>query len=336
MMRLAFVLLSSVVVLVPTASLACSCGDDEGSPKERVALARNRADAVFVGKVVSMRLKPIPPYSSSLFLAVFEVSESFKGRVGPMVVMPSGGDSTDCSYGFEDGKTYLVYAYSAGGTLSTDSCTRTRELGPQHEQELAWLRLSPTPQTPLALRRSAPVCTPCDAALVASGLISGRADGSMVPAASEEEALAARTRRRPFWFEPVRDGGLPSSRVVVGIGRDGKAFALDQSPWTATTETCWQNVWKRSCASLSADFECLKPTGLKRVCDELKGRKHAVGPKEPLASCPAPGLDHDVCTLGPQGEPLADAGSTGVVVSCRPLYEPGDAGRSQCAVVFED
>ena len=332
-MRLA---LSALVAFMPAAALACSCGQDEGPPQQQVALARSRADAVFVGKVIELRIKPTPPYSSSLLLAVFEVSESFKGRVGPLVVMPSGGNSSDCSYGFESGKTYLVYAYSSGGVLSTDSCTRTTVLGPKHEQELAWLRLKPTLETPLALRRSAPVCSPCDAALVASGLISGRADGGLVAAASEEEASTARTTRRPFWFAPFRDGGVASSRVVVGIGRDGKAFELEQSPWTATTEACWQSVWKRSCGALSADFECLNPTGLKKLCDELKGRKHSVGPKEPLGSCPAPGLDHDVCMLRPQAEPLADAGSTGVVVSCRPLYEAGDAGRSQCAVVFED
>ncbi len=337
-MRLAFRFVMALAALAPGAALACSCGRDAVPQEERVANARQRADVVFRGRVVGLRLRPVPPYSSSPFLATFEVAESFKGDVGPRVVLPSGGDGTECSPRFQAGHTYLVYAYASQGALMTDACTRTRELGPRDELELAWLRMDPEPQTPVALRRGATRCVPCEASALAAGLISRSRDAGFVPASSREEARVALTDRRPFWLEGSRDAGA-SAHVVVGRGVDGRAFEFEQSPWTTTKETCWQKVYQRACGALGADFECLDAGTVTLSCDEAEGRTGGEEAWESTAAapaCPPPGQDHGVCVVSPRRQSLPDAGEAGLVLSCRPLYAPGqDGGPSQCAVVLE-
>lgn len=90
------------------AAYACSCSGP-GAPEKEL----RRSDAVFSGTVTSsdaQRTAPVggPP---SLGEVVFEVEDSWKGASGESVVVYGQGDEAMCGLDFEEGKTYLVYAF---------------------------------------------------------------------------------------------------------------------------------------------------------------------------------------------------------------------------------
>ncbi|MEX1133059.1 MAG: hypothetical protein WEC15_07550 [Flavobacteriales bacterium] len=126
---------------------ACSCID-----KEDVKRARQKADAVILGTVVSV--EQLRAHYPSVFTSnpiyvnryTLKVERSFKGRPMPdTVVVISWMGSGNCGYPFEVNESYLVYGYRDGGNTGrpygkrvyaekplagrwvfwTDICTRT-------------------------------------------------------------------------------------------------------------------------------------------------------------------------------------------------------------------
>jgi hypothetical protein len=130
----------AIVFAAPSAH-ACSCAGIQ-TPAEGL----RASDAVFSGEVVGLGAEdPQPRDGTPLGGVEFRVKESWKGvsdgaaiiygqgegyfgeaREGDMVVVNS------CAVTFEQGESYLVYAYrrgeNAGGPLGTDICTATKPL----------------------------------------------------------------------------------------------------------------------------------------------------------------------------------------------------------------
>ena len=139
----------------------CRCVPS-GSPAE----ALTHATAVFSARVDTIaRDDSIPPLDTAWSVAqqnawfgrLFEqrqvrltVLRVWKGKVSETITVVTGGGGADCSYEFEIGATYLVYAYpSRRGGLSATSCSRTRLLG-QAEEDMRELG----PGWPLAIGTS--------------------------------------------------------------------------------------------------------------------------------------------------------------------------------------
>lgn len=107
------VLATVLAALAPAALHACSCMPP-GSATDELA----KADSVFVGKAVSVvteerEVAEIRSFFSELRVT-FELQQVWKGlSEGDTVTVTTAADSAACGYGFEEGKTYLVYAYEA-------------------------------------------------------------------------------------------------------------------------------------------------------------------------------------------------------------------------------
>jgi len=109
-----------LVGLVVRSAAACSCAPPP-PPKQ----ALEAAVAVFSGKVVEIKPgdQPFAPKQ-----VTFEVNRSFKGVDGGRVSVTTAADSAMCGYAFQQGKSYLVYCYGEKKSLSTNICTRTRNI----------------------------------------------------------------------------------------------------------------------------------------------------------------------------------------------------------------
>jgi hypothetical protein len=123
----------------------CRCVPS-GSPAKELT----HATAVFSGRVDAItRDDSIPPLDTTWSVAqqnawfgrLFEqrhvrlkVLRVWKGKVSETITVVTGGGGPDCSYEFEIGAAYLVYAYpSRRGGLYATSCSRTRLLGKAEE-----------------------------------------------------------------------------------------------------------------------------------------------------------------------------------------------------------
>jgi hypothetical protein len=150
--RASFLAAALLVNLVAAGTLgvrearACSC---VGIPSVKEGL-RN-SDAVFWGEAVSVEEQGFasiaPPFQAPV---TFEVRESWKGVSQERVVVHGQGMEASCGLDFDEGKTYLVFAYNVGkgedGPLGTDLCTATKPLS---DVEAASRALgSPTDQFP--------------------------------------------------------------------------------------------------------------------------------------------------------------------------------------------
>ncbi len=105
-------------LLVPDASLACSCETLESALE---ALAYH--DAVFTGRVVEVAEAP----EDDLYV-LFKLSAVWKGELREDVAIRTYRDEAGCGYYFEVGGEYLVYSSLHKGTLYTSICTRTNRL----------------------------------------------------------------------------------------------------------------------------------------------------------------------------------------------------------------
>ena len=121
-MRRVFGLLAFVSVCTASVALACSCAPP---PPPKAALAASTA--VFAGKVV--KVEPIGDFQRAVTL---EVASSWKGVEGKTVTVHTPKDGAACGYGFEKGKSYLVYANAVkqgdAKVLITNLCMRTKGL----------------------------------------------------------------------------------------------------------------------------------------------------------------------------------------------------------------
>jgi len=112
-----------VFLLHPQCAYACSCAMPSGSQD---ALADS--DAVFSGEVVAVEQGTATARSWGYDAATLRVSEVWKGpgRAALEVKTPSQGSA--CGYHFEEGREYLVYAYTGKQGLEVDLCNGTQRL----------------------------------------------------------------------------------------------------------------------------------------------------------------------------------------------------------------
>ena len=109
-------------------ALGCDC-----NPPPGVVQSLEKAKAVFVGKVISVKKTDKNCPALCQVNVLFEVEESWKGVDEKRVVVSTGHGFGDCGVGFKRGRRYLVYAGGAVATrYSASVCSRTRSLA--HEQ----------------------------------------------------------------------------------------------------------------------------------------------------------------------------------------------------------
>jgi hypothetical protein len=125
---LAFVLIFSAISSFPLVSHACSCVNN---PDPKTAM--NNAEAVFVGKVLKVKQerkqKGIIGAIEYRDVNLFQVEKTWKGIEQSQIMIYDNGHDESCGYVFEEGKTYIIYAYkSKDGELYTSYCSRTAEL----------------------------------------------------------------------------------------------------------------------------------------------------------------------------------------------------------------
>lgn len=105
-------------LLAPATALACSC-IMPGTP----GAERDQAAAVFSGRVRS-----IAEVNDRLIVRI-DVDKSWKGISEGEVVVTTATNSAACGYGFEKGRSYLIYAHAdAGAGLNVSLCSRTQRL----------------------------------------------------------------------------------------------------------------------------------------------------------------------------------------------------------------
>ena len=126
------------ILLFANYASACSCAG-RPAPCE----AYKSAPAIFIGVVTS--IDPVRENSDAFVYAHLAVEQSFKGINQPTVKMLQGTGGGDCSFVFEKGMRYLLYAaYSEDtGSYHTNICTRSVALAYAGE-DLAYLRGMPT------------------------------------------------------------------------------------------------------------------------------------------------------------------------------------------------
>jgi hypothetical protein len=113
--------LVAVVAVIAGAAIgqACSCVPP-APPKESL----EKSHAVFSGKVT--KIEDVADFERAVTL---EVATSWKGVDQKELVIYTARDGAACGYGFEKGKSYLIYAHSTKvgekKVLGTNICTRT-------------------------------------------------------------------------------------------------------------------------------------------------------------------------------------------------------------------
>jgi len=122
------------LVASPVFVEACSCMSS-GPPCQSFW----NTDVVFSGQVTEIKDNPVKPASDgdNKFASMFRtktvrlaVNESFRGSEEKTVEIETGRGGGDCGFAFENGQSYLVYAYrnKETGKLGTGICTRTQLL----------------------------------------------------------------------------------------------------------------------------------------------------------------------------------------------------------------
>ena len=110
---MAAALLTTILVTTNKPAYACRCSQFP-SPQD----ALKGATAVFAGKVISV---------NAAGSAIFSVSQIWKGEVLQQLVVTSPSGNS-CSFNFQQGQDYLVYASGKSGSLTTGLCDRTKQL----------------------------------------------------------------------------------------------------------------------------------------------------------------------------------------------------------------
>jgi hypothetical protein len=129
-LSLALVVAASAALALPSAE-ACSCAGFDS-----VAANVRASEILFVGTVTAVeRPLPViviprdgtvpPPPGPAPQTAVFAVERTFRGDIDNVVRLPSGGGSS-CSFSFNAGERWLIYASLRDGRVETGKCGRTR------------------------------------------------------------------------------------------------------------------------------------------------------------------------------------------------------------------
>lgn len=112
----------SLLAAVQAVQIAAACSCAEPPPPKQ---ALEKASAVFSGKVVEIQQgqQQFAPKR-----VTFEVDRSYKGVDAGRVVVTTASDGAMCGFGFQQGKSYLVYGYGDKEALNTNLCTRTKSI----------------------------------------------------------------------------------------------------------------------------------------------------------------------------------------------------------------
>jgi hypothetical protein len=110
-----------LALLPPLPAYACSCVAP-GSPEESLRLS----DAVFSGRVRSVKLSRSGDFEEHR--VTFQVQSIWKGSVTASIELLTAPDTGGCGFPFEIGRSYLVYAHAAEGTLRASLCSRSNFL----------------------------------------------------------------------------------------------------------------------------------------------------------------------------------------------------------------
>lgn len=103
---------------------ACSCVETKRTPEE----ALQGYDAVFLGRALAITGREAPDAEMVDGVDVtLRVLESWKGGSSPgdRLVVRTNTDSASCGYPFHVGSTFLVWARTSSGVLTTHLCDRT-------------------------------------------------------------------------------------------------------------------------------------------------------------------------------------------------------------------
>lgn len=132
---ISFIFICAISLCAAGQASACLCPNfSKAVPlKEHVKNARSKAAAVFIGEVISESRN-----DTGKRLVIFKVTKMWKGVTASEITVMTGAGGADCSYFFETGKTYLVYAYDENNiyapnekngekSLYTHNCSRTTE-----------------------------------------------------------------------------------------------------------------------------------------------------------------------------------------------------------------
>jgi hypothetical protein len=119
-----------LLALLSSSQPAAGCSCVYIPDQDHACVAFPHTDAVFSGRVASVsKRNEAEVWGGSYRVFRFEVLEGFSGVEGTTVDVATGMGGGDCGFGFEAGKSYLVYARRLeNGTFSTSICSRTRSL----------------------------------------------------------------------------------------------------------------------------------------------------------------------------------------------------------------
>jgi len=121
-----FSIIAFLFVLLTAANAveACSCPKFGSRPEEQEVNASVKdAAALFVGKVI----KVSEPKDGERSVEVeFRVDRAWLGAKSSRMTIRTEASSAACGYSFEEGLTYIVYAYRYDDVISVGLCSRTR------------------------------------------------------------------------------------------------------------------------------------------------------------------------------------------------------------------
>src|SRR5919106_1304470 len=115
----ALLIVSAIVTVPAQPAWACTCAP--ATPPVKAGWA----DVIFTG--LATELDPDPSKGAPVFTywTTFEVTTTYKGDVGPVAAVETGGHGSSCGVRFTEGERYTVFARAQEDGLDTDLCSGT-------------------------------------------------------------------------------------------------------------------------------------------------------------------------------------------------------------------
>lgn len=118
-----FLIAALTVLAVPAErAAACSCA---GLTTQE---AKDFSDEVFRGTVTEIKKPWMSKGTGDLAKITLQVEEVWKGSAVQEIVVSSALSEASCGVEFREGESYLVFAKSDGGRLTTTICNETKKL----------------------------------------------------------------------------------------------------------------------------------------------------------------------------------------------------------------
>lgn len=133
--------LAAFAAITPQTARACSCMTQ--APREAI----EQAAAVFEGYVESIETAEAAEGVPIEHRVRLRVVRTWKDAATEALVVTTAGDSAACGYPFEQGRSYLVYAFAQDGGLAVSLCGRTQPIE-RADEDLELLGMGATPVAP--------------------------------------------------------------------------------------------------------------------------------------------------------------------------------------------